>query len=43
MKGYVVSCGYMGYVGNGRYVLFATEEDYAEWVYDNYYAEGGEK
>ena len=26
MKGYYVSCGYMGYV-NGKYQLFETEEE----------------
>lgn len=29
MKGYVTMAGYMGYI-NGKYVLFATEEDYIE-------------
>ena len=29
MKGYVVDCGYMGYV-DGRYELFADESDYME-------------
>lgn len=31
MKGYVVGDGYMGYV-DGTYELFATEEDYYEYV-----------
>ena len=31
MKGYVTESGYMGYV-NGRYVLFASEGDYREYV-----------
>ena len=31
MKGYVVSNGYLGYV-NGKYMLFATETDYIEYV-----------
>ena len=31
MKGYHVSTGYMGYL-NGRYMLFATEEEYEEIV-----------
>lgn len=31
MKGYVVTAGYMGYV-NGEYMLFASEEDYYEWL-----------
>lgn len=30
MKGYVVDTGYMGYV-DGRYMLFADEEDYQEY------------
>ena len=29
MKGYVIDCGYMGYV-NGEYMLFADEQDYRE-------------
>lgn len=31
MKGYVTDKGYMGYV-DGRYILFASESDYAEWI-----------
>ncbi len=31
MKGYYVSNGYMGMV-NGSYMLFASEEDYMEYV-----------
>ena len=31
MKGYIVSDGYMGYV-NGKYMLFASEEDYFEYL-----------
>lgn len=31
MKGYAVSDGYMGLV-NGRYMLFASEEDYLEYI-----------
>lgn len=31
MKGYITSCGYMGYV-EGRYILFASEEDYRECI-----------
>ena len=34
MKGYVVTAGYMGYV-NGRYMLFASEEDYQEYCYED--------
>lgn len=33
MKGYVVSDGYMGYV-NGKYMLFADEEDYCDYIED---------
>ena len=33
MKGYVVSDGYMGYV-NGKYMLFADEEDYRVYIED---------
>ena len=31
MKGYYVDGGYMGYV-DGRYMLFAGEEDYFEYL-----------
>ena len=31
MKGYYNNCGYMGYV-EGRWVLFACEQDYAEYM-----------
>lgn len=31
MKGYTTSNGYMGYV-NGRYMLFASEEEYIEYM-----------
>ncbi len=31
MKGYVTASGYMGYV-DGQYILFASEEDYREYV-----------
>lgn len=31
MKGYYVSDGYMGYV-EGRYMLFADETDYREYL-----------
>lgn len=31
MKGYVVDAGYMGYV-DGKYMLFANEEDYREYL-----------
>ncbi len=34
MKGYYTAYGYMGYV-NGKYILFATESDYIEYVTDN--------
>ena len=33
MKGYVGSDGYMGYV-NGKYMLFADEEDYRDYIED---------
>lgn len=29
MKGYIVECGYMGYI-DGAYQLFADEQDYRE-------------
>ena len=32
MKGYVVSCGSMGYIGDGKYMLFATEGDYEDFL-----------
>ncbi len=31
MKGYITANGYMGYV-EGRYILFASEEDYWEYM-----------
>ena len=31
MKGYHIESGYMGLV-DGRYMLFASEEDYREYV-----------
>ena len=31
MKGYYTNFGYMGYIPNlGKYILFATEEEYIE-------------
>lgn len=33
LKGYYVDCGYMGYV-NGKYILFATENEYVEYISD---------
>ncbi len=33
MKGYVTANGYMGYVEN-RYILFSSEEEYAEFLAD---------
>ncbi len=33
MKGYVTASGYMGFV-NGNYVLFASEEEYREYLED---------
>lgn len=32
MKGYYVPYGYYGYVGDGKYMLFATEEEYNEYI-----------
>ncbi len=31
MKGYYTEGGYMGYA-DGRYILFASEDDYREWI-----------
>ena len=31
MKGYIVDSGYMGFV-DGRYELFATEDDYLDFM-----------
>lgn len=33
MKGYMTASGYMGYV-NGEYILFASEDDYKEYLAD---------
>ena len=33
MKGYVIEAGYMGYV-EGRYMLFASEEEYYDYMED---------
>lgn len=33
MKGYYITEGYMGYV-NGRYMLFADERDYRDYLED---------
>lgn len=33
MKGYATESGYMGYV-DGRYMLFASEDDYREYLDD---------
>lgn len=30
MKGYTVSCGYMGYIPGKGYRLYATEDEYIE-------------
>ena len=32
--GYVTQSGYMGYI-NGQYILFATEEEYKEYIAEN--------
>lgn len=42
MKGYVVSSGYMGYV-DGKYILFATEEEYKEYLESDNNSENKEK
>jgi hypothetical protein len=35
MKGYVLPFGYMGWVEKyGRYMMFATEDEYKEWMED---------
>lgn len=31
MKGYITAAGYMGLV-DGRYILFACEEDYLDYI-----------
>ncbi len=31
LKGYLTPSGYMGYV-DGRYILFATEKEYLEYM-----------
>ena len=33
MKGYTTASGYMGFV-EGSYILFASEEDYREYLED---------
>lgn len=33
--GYVVQSGYMGYLSDGRYSLFSTEDDYREYMGDD--------
>lgn len=33
MKGYITATGYMGYV-DGRYLLFASEQDYRDYLND---------
>lgn len=33
MKGYVTAGGYMGYI-DGRYILFASEAEYADYMSD---------
>lgn len=32
LKGYIVPYGYMGHIGNNKYMLFATENDYLEYM-----------
>lgn len=41
MKGYNIDCGYMGYISDtGRYMLFASESDYIDYVKENETDEG---
>ena len=40
MKGYSVADGYMGYV-DGKYVLFASEADYREYLDQQYVSLAG--
>ena len=35
MKGYFVSDGYMGMLPDGAYRLFASEQDYKDYIDDN--------
>lgn len=35
--GYYISCGYMGRVAPGVYMLFATESEYKEYMEVNYH------
>ena len=35
MCGYFVSCGYFGRLPNGRYMLFASEQDYYDYTEGN--------
>ena len=37
MKGYAVSVGYMGLLSDGKYHLFATEDEYMEAWYGEVY------
>ncbi len=32
MKGYYVTAGYMGLIGKDEYMLFANEQEYAEYM-----------
>lgn len=32
MFGYYVSYGYMGYIGDGKFILFATISEYEEYI-----------
>lgn len=34
MKGYYTANGYMGYA-NDTYILFASEDDYREWILED--------
>lgn len=32
IKGYFTDTGYMGHIGNGKYMLFADETDYLDYM-----------
>ena len=40
MKGYVTNNGYMGYV-DGKYILFASDKEYFEFIYAEEITYGG--
>ena len=39
VKGYDVWNGYMGHIGNNKYMLFASESDYKEYIPEPDYEE----